>query len=161
MVGTGSISHRVDAEDRIRASPGGRTIITSSGESPRRRRSSNPSWMRRLSRASKALPSTTTESIAGVRIAVSRHQRLDARSSSSGRMKMDRSINRASASDGVSPRAFGAPSSPRSGTGALVIAAIPGVRLETRFQGPGRHRRPIHAMLGDDRPRSSCSFRRR
>ena len=74
---------------------------------------------------------------------------------------MDRSINRASASEEVSPRAFGVPSSPRSGTGALVIAAIPGVRLETRFQGPGRHRRPIHAMLGDDRPRSSCSFRRR
>ena len=158
VIDTGSTIHRVDADDRIRASLGGRTTMTRIDDSPRRRRSSRPSWIRRLSRASKALPSTITESIAGVRIAVSRHHRLDARSSWSGRMKMDRSSNRASTLRGVFRRWFDFPSSPWSVAGASAVALG---RLDTRFHGPGRHRRPIHAMLGADRPRASCSFRRR
>lgn len=161
LVGTGSINHRVDAEERIRTSPGGRTTITRIADSPRRRRSSSPSWIRRLSRASNAFPSTITASIAGVRMAASRHQRLDARSSSSGRMKIDRSSNRASTSPGWLRSGFGIPSSPRPVIGAPCEPPIASSRPDTRFQGPGRHRRPIHVMLGDDRPRSSCSFRRR
>lgn len=161
-VGTGSTSHRVDAEERIRASPGGRTTITSKEGSPRRRRSSRPSWTRRLSSASNALPSTTTASIAGVRIAASRHQRLDARSSSSGRTKTDPSSNRASPPHGVFRITFDVPSPPRPPIGIPArCIAVAVVRLDTRLQGPGRHRRPIHATLGDDRPSMSCSFRRR
>ena len=159
VAGDGSISHRVDAEERSRTSFGGRTTITSSADSPRRRRSSSPSWTRRLSRASKALPSTITASSAGVRIAASRHHRLAARSSSSGRTKTDRSSNRASTPHDVFRNAFDMPPWPWPVIWLSAITAVVAVRRDTRFHGPGRHRLPIQAMLGADRPSASCAFR--
>lgn len=154
----GVIDQRVEAADRMRTSFGGRTIITRSGGSPRCRRSRSPRWIRRLSRGSKAAPSTTTASSEGVWIADSRHHRLDARSSPAGSTNRDRSINRASNRSGTS-RSVSAVA--WSKAEAPVSSTRRSSRLATRFQGPGRQRRPIQAMPGAGLPRSSCMFRRR